>query len=88
MGGSIMHRRATINEEELHAYIDGALDRDRSLDIALYLAGHPAEAARIEAYRAQREGIGALFDYVLDQRPPDRLSQMMRRPGAGTNSRR
>jgi len=74
-----MPGRRMIEEEELHAYIDGVVDRERRLDIALYLARHPADAARVEAYRAQREGFSALFDHLLDQPPPDRLREVMRR---------
>jgi hypothetical protein len=86
--GTKMRGHATIDEEDLHAYIDGALDRERRFDVALYLAHHPADAARAEAYRAQREGISALFDDVLDQPPPDRLRRTLRRPRARAASRR
>jgi len=83
-----MRGHATIDDEDLHAYIDGTLDRERRFDVALYLARHPADAARAEAYRAQREGISALFDDVLDQPPPDRLRRTLRRPRARAASRR
>jgi anti-sigma factor RsiW len=63
-------REATVSDDELHAYMDGALDPMRRLEIASYLAGHPLEAARAEAFRAQREGLRALFDHVLDQPVP------------------
>jgi anti-sigma factor RsiW len=63
-------REATVSDDELHAYMDGALDSMRRLEIASYLAEHPLEAARAEAFRAQREGLRALFDHVLDQPVP------------------
>jgi anti-sigma factor RsiW len=68
-----------ISEDELHAYVDGALEPERRLDIALYLANHPLEAARTEAFRAQKEGIRALFDHVLHQPVPDALHKVMLR---------
>jgi anti-sigma factor RsiW len=61
---------AWLTDDELHAYMDGALDALRRLEIATYLACHPDEAARAEAFRAQREGLRALFDHVLEQPVP------------------
>jgi len=60
-----------LSDEELNAYIDGALSARERLEVATYLASHPAEAARSEAFRAQKEGFRALFDYVLDLPIPE-----------------
>lgn len=68
-----------ITEEDLHAYVDGALDGDRRLDVALYLATAPFEAARVESFRAQKEAIHALFDQVIVEPLPKRLKRMMMR---------
>jgi len=68
-----------ISEDELHAYVDGDIAPGRRLDIALYLARHPAEAARMEVFRAQREAIHALFDDFADQPVPRRLRSIVRR---------
>jgi anti-sigma factor RsiW len=62
-----------ISDEDLHAYIDDMLDPTRRLAVALYLAKHPSEAARAEAFRAQKEAVRALFDHVLAQPVPPRL---------------
>jgi anti-sigma factor RsiW len=48
-------------EEELHAYLDGELTADRRAEVTAYLRDHPAEARRLEAYRADGEAIGRLF---------------------------
>lgn len=72
----------SVSEEELHAYIDGGLDPARRLAVAVYLATHPREAARTEAFRAQKEGIRALFDHVLDQPVPDHLRKVTMARGA------
>jgi anti-sigma factor RsiW len=66
-----------ITEEDLHAYVDGALDGARRLDVALYLAISPIEAARVESFRAQKEGIHALFDEVIVEPLPKRLRRLM-----------
>jgi anti-sigma factor RsiW len=71
-----------VSDDELHAYIDGGLDPARRLAVATYLATHPREAARAEAFRAQREGIHALFGHVLDQPVPERLHAPLLRRGA------
>ena len=68
-----------ISEDELHAYVDGDVAPERRLDIALYLARHPDEAARMEVFRAQREAIHALFDDFAHQPVPRRLRSIVRR---------
>jgi anti-sigma factor RsiW len=77
-----------IGEEELHAYLDGALEPARRLAIALYLADHPEEAARLEAFRAQKEVFRLLFDRALDQPVPARLLRVIRRGSARALLRR
>jgi anti-sigma factor RsiW len=62
-----------VTEEELHAYVDDVLTVARRLDVALYLAATPSDAARAECFRAQKEGLRALFDQVLREALPERL---------------
>jgi len=57
-----------LTEEELHAYIDGELAADRRAAVVAYLRDHPADARRMEAYRADGEAIARLFSRTL--RPP------------------
>lgn len=66
-----------ISEEDLHAYLDGALDAARRFRVAAYLARFPQQAARLEAFRAQKEGMQALFDDVAHETPPKRLVRIM-----------
>lgn len=77
-----------ISEDELHAYIDGDIEPERRFDIALYLAQHPKEAARMEVFRAQREAIHALFDDWLRQPVPRRLRAVVRRQSVRRARRR
>jgi len=51
-------------EEELHAYMDGELMEARRAAVAAYLRENPAEAVRLEAYRADGEAIARLFARV------------------------
>jgi hypothetical protein len=75
-GGGMKGR---IAEDEFHAYLDGALDPARALAVASHLAAHPSDAARAEAYRAQRDRLHALLDHVLSQPVPSRLAAVLRR---------
>ena len=46
-----------IQEEELHAFVDGELPRDRCTAVLAYLAQHPQEIARLAAYAGQKEAL-------------------------------
>lgn len=72
--------KVEITENDLHAYVDGTLDAARRLAVSLYLATHPAEAARVEAFRAQKEVVHALFGSVVEEPLPQRLKQALRDP--------
>jgi anti-sigma factor RsiW len=62
-----------ILDIELHAYVDGELTEARRAEVAAWLAGHPEDAARVEAYQAQTLELRQLFDPVLDEPVPDAL---------------
>ena len=62
-----------MNEAELQAWVDGRLPPDRQAAVDRYLADHPAEAARLQAYREQNAALHALFDDVLDTPVPETL---------------
>lgn len=67
-----------VTESELHAYADGQLPAERGREVAAYLAGRPAEAQRVETYRAQKRELRALFDPVLDEPAPPRIVRAAR----------
>ena len=73
-----MNENTAVTEAELHALVDGHLPAERQAEIEAYLAARPEEAQRVEAYRAQKRGLHALFDSVLDEQPPQRLLQAAR----------
>ena len=64
-----------VTESDLHAYLDGRLPDVRRGEIEDYLGRHPDEASRIASYRAQDEALRALFDPVLDEPAPQRLTR-------------
>ncbi|WP_028101517.1 anti-sigma factor family protein [Pseudoduganella violaceinigra] len=69
-----------MNEAELQAWVDGRLAPERQAEVERYLAEHPAEAARLQAYRAQNTALHALFDGVLDAPVPPALRPATRLP--------
>lgn len=73
------------SESELHAYADGRVDPEQKAAIDLWLAEHPDDAERIEAYRRFDEGLRQLYDPVLEEPVPGRLmrSAGARRPWVG-----
>jgi anti-sigma factor RsiW len=67
-----------IGDEDINAYIDGALEPSYALAVGAYLAAHPFDAARAAAYSVQRDMLRAAFD--LPASPiPDRLAAVPRR---------
>jgi anti-sigma factor RsiW len=65
-----------ISNADLHAYVDGELPQSRHAEIDAWLAEHPEDVARVEAYRAQKQGLRQLFDPVLDEPLPDALREL------------
>jgi anti-sigma factor RsiW len=63
-----------FTEAELHAYVDGVLPESRLATVEAYLADHPAEAARVAAYREQVATLRREFDPVMDEPLPQRLA--------------
>ncbi|HEX5343673.1 MAG TPA: anti-sigma factor [Duganella sp.] len=69
---------APVSEAELHAWVDGQLAPARRAAVDAYLAQHPAEASRLQAYRDQNAGLRALFQPVLDAPLPPALARAPR----------
>ena len=63
-----------IDEAMLHAFVDGRLDEERHRTVERFLADNPAEAARVEAWRRQNQGLLALVGEVGREPVPARLA--------------
>ncbi|HUB64424.1 MAG TPA: hypothetical protein VL996_08265 [Methylocella sp.] len=50
-----------VSEAELHAFVDGGLERGRQAAVQAFLAASPADAARVETWQRQNERIRAAF---------------------------
>lgn len=74
----------TIPDDDLHAYVDGALDEARRLEVEAWLAAHPADAERAHAWAAQSRALHDVFDPVLNEPLPiDLLGAARRTRGGG-----
>ena len=67
-----------MTEADLQACVDGQLPEARRAEVEVYLAARPEEAERIAAYRRQNEELRALFDPVVNEPIPARLSSQPR----------
>jgi anti-sigma factor RsiW len=62
-----------VEEDDLHARIDGQLPRERTEDVEAYLAGHPEEEARFSQYAQQRQALRTAFAAQANGPIPNRL---------------
>lgn len=76
-----------ITEADLHAWVDGQLSAERAREVEAYVAARPEEAARVQAWRAQKQELHALYDPVQDEVVPHRLLRAAR-PDTSWVSRR
>lgn len=53
---------APITEDDLHAFLDGALDQDRVTDVERYLADNPDVAREIENWRQRETDLRGILD--------------------------
>ena len=75
-----MKKPSDFGDHELHAYIDNALPPDLCAEFEQHLAGNPELAARVEAYRAQKQAIKALCAPLLAEPVPPHLQAAAQSP--------
>ncbi|MEQ5778306.1 anti-sigma factor [Thalassospira sp. NFXS8] len=63
-----------ITEDDLHAYVDLALDAVRRDEVERYLACHKDVAARVAGYQKDRDLLRNAFASVAEEPVPSRLS--------------
>jgi anti-sigma factor RsiW len=66
-------QQGPVREELLHAYVDELLEPGQREELERYLASHPTEQERVDAYRHQRSLIRGAFEDVLHEPVPERL---------------
>jgi len=65
------------SDSDLHAYVDGELDQASVLDIELWLATHPDDAAKVHTYQLQKIQLHQLYDHELHAPLPDGIEDMI-----------
>jgi anti-sigma factor RsiW len=70
-----MNIPSAVTEADLQAYVDAKLPPERQALVKAYLAERPDEMQRVESYRAQKRELRAMFDPVLDEVPPQRVTR-------------
>jgi anti-sigma factor RsiW len=63
-----------ITEEDLHAYVDAALDPARRAEVDDYLKHHPDVARRVQGYARQREELRATLAPIAEEPIPPELN--------------
>jgi anti-sigma factor RsiW len=69
-----MTQSHTPDEAELQAYVDGRLSSARRAQVEAYLADHPDAAEQVRAYQDQNQLLHGLFDQVLQEPVPEKLT--------------
>ena len=74
--------RPDITETDLHAYVDGELERSRRSEVEAHVAAEPDDAARLAAYARLNDALRARYEEVLDEPVPPRLMRPPARLGS------
>lgn len=53
-----------IQEEDLHAYVDGQLSKDRQMEVEEYLRENPEQAKVVQSWKSQNEALQSLYQPV------------------------
>lgn len=75
--------RRSISEEDLHAYLDGALEAERRDEVAVAIASDPSLSSKLRAYEAQRKGLHGIYDHILSEPIPQRLLDILKKRSDG-----
>ena len=65
-----------ISETELNAYVDGETFPERQAVIEAWLAGDPAQAARVRGWRRQNQALRAAYVLILSEPLPAGLADV------------
>lgn len=69
----MIDREQIVNEDELHAYVDGELPADRRGAVEAWLAAHLDDAAKVAAWRNQADLIRSHYGPIASEKLPSRL---------------
>jgi anti-sigma factor RsiW len=72
-----MNSTERMSDHNLNAYIDDELDEIGRAEVEAWLADHPQDAARVEAYKDQNRELHQLFDPVIGEPLPPEFSELL-----------
>jgi anti-sigma factor RsiW len=67
-----------IGDDDIHAYVDGALDPARRAEVGAFLAENPDAAARAAFYARINEALHQRFDHILAEPVPEAMRKPRR----------
>ena len=80
-------QQTSIEEEDIHAYVDGTLSDERRLQVEQALERNPELAARVSDYFSLNSMFHERYDRVLNEPVPKRLQpRAPRRCGTKPNA--
>lgn len=62
-----------VDDELLHAYVDGEVSQAQRERVEAYLTEHPAALSRVRIYLRHEAALKLLYDSVMDEPIPERL---------------
>jgi anti-sigma factor RsiW len=74
-----MNEKMAIDENELHAFVDDALDEARLAEVAAIIKGDATLAARVAAYRADKEMLKRVYAQPDARAVPQKWLDLARR---------
>jgi len=70
----------TIDERDLHAYVDGLLDDHRARKVEEYLKRHPEKTTEVQDYIEFNKLLRKAYEHETDKPVPQRLLSVLNRP--------
>jgi anti-sigma factor RsiW len=67
-----------IGDDDIHAYVDGALDPARRAEVEAWLAENPEAAARAAFYARVNESLHQRFDHIMAEPIPEAMTRPRR----------
>lgn len=76
---------SVFDREILSDYVDGRLDDDARVSVAVHLAENPEDAAIVEQYRSHGDQLRLAAESILHEPVPDRFREIVRTASAADN---
>jgi anti-sigma factor RsiW len=70
----------TIDERDLHAYVDGLLDEHHARKVEEYLKRHPEKASEVQDYIEYNKLLRKAYEHNTEEPVPQRLLSVLNRP--------